>query len=135
MGSLGQKALGSLHVLTDDALQLVIEAFSKESCGRLAQTNQAWKAATAARLDEWWLIARVEGRDGFQRDMTLQELTLPVGLRTIGERAFEYCRNLRSIVLPETLTSIKHGATASLRSSGTPFTAAAPSKRSSCRPA
>ena len=65
MGSLGQEAMGSLHVLPDEVLQLVIHAFSKESCVRIARANKAWKAATAARREEWRLIARVEGYAGF----------------------------------------------------------------------
>lgn len=46
----------------------------------------------------------------FRDITTLRSVTLPEGITSIGNFAFAYCHNLESITLPSTLTSIGHDA-------------------------
>lgn len=42
--------------------------------------------------------------------LQLSEYSIPVGTRTIGNRAFSYCDNLTSVLIPDSVSSIEHFA-------------------------
>ena len=56
------------------------------------------------------------GANAFQACKTLREITIPQGITTIGKSAFTECENLESIALPQGLTSIGNAAFMQCRS-------------------
>jgi hypothetical protein len=50
------------------------------------------------------------GQGAFSYCVNLRSVVLPEGMTTIGEEAFQNCKNLNSITIPSTLTSVGKGA-------------------------
>ena len=46
----------------------------------------------------------------YNRDLPDKEYTIPSGVTTIGDSAFEECKNLTSVTIPEGVTTIGRGA-------------------------
>lgn len=53
---------------------------------------------------------QVVGYDGKTTDITIPETYKNIPVTGIGENAFDYCENLHSVILPESLISIEKGA-------------------------
>ncbi|MCQ2173068.1 MAG: leucine-rich repeat protein [Bacteroidales bacterium] len=93
-------------------------------------TDYSWGANTeyvidesASRYDtdtgkgEWFFIGEGSAvptkipaemfSDGFTADKTIQSITIPEGVLSIGKRAFTLCENLTSVSFPTTLTTIE----------------------------
>ena len=87
-----------------------------------ANTEYVWDES-ASRYDtgtgkgEWFFIGQGTAvptkipaemfSDGFTADKTIQSITIPEGVLSIGKRAFTLCENLTSVSFPTTLTTIE----------------------------
>ena len=97
---IGKRAFNCCSRLKNISIPKTVEVFGKE-----AFHDTQW-------FEEYSGKYVIEGNDVLiqYRGKDDVNITLPNNIKSIGKRAFEYCRNLKSVVLNEGVVSIQSGA-------------------------